>query len=77
LWFHSRERPKYQIKEDLEASRNGARGTGDASNTMKVARDPRVEEISRPRSVVTVGYWFFILKIDFFLLTVCNLQQSG
>lgn len=48
----SRERPKYQIKEDLEASRNGARGMSEVSNTMKVARDSRVEEISRPSSQV-------------------------
>ncbi|XP_057454008.1 uncharacterized protein LOC130745663 [Lotus japonicus] len=42
-----RERPKYQIKEDLETPRNGPRGIGEASDTMKVARDFKGEEANR------------------------------
>lgn len=59
----SRERPKYQIKEELGTPRNGPRGVGEGSDTMKVARDFRVEETNRSRLVVIVGYCFFILKI--------------
>ncbi|XP_058779617.1 uncharacterized protein LOC131653481 isoform X3 [Vicia villosa] len=44
----SRERPKFQLKEDLETPRNGSRGIGEGSDTMKVARDSRVEENNRP-----------------------------
>ncbi|RDX99618.1 Serine/threonine-protein kinase svkA, partial [Mucuna pruriens] len=45
-----RERPKYQIKEDQdqETPRNGSRGMGEASDTVKVARDLRGEENNRP-----------------------------
>ncbi|KAK2423656.1 non-specific serine/threonine protein kinase [Trifolium repens] len=43
----SRERPKYQVKEDLETARNGQRGIGEGSDTMKVARDSKVDEINR------------------------------
>ncbi|XP_019425734.1 PREDICTED: serine/threonine-protein kinase 25-like isoform X1 [Lupinus angustifolius] len=43
-----RERPKYQIKEDQETPKNGRRGMGEASDTMKVARDSRGEETNRP-----------------------------
>nr|XP_027190798.1 germinal center kinase 1 isoform X2 [Cicer arietinum] len=43
----SRERPKYQIKEELGTPRNGPRGVGEGSDTMKVARDFRVEETNR------------------------------
>ncbi|KAJ1442402.1 Protein kinase domain [Sesbania bispinosa] len=43
-----RERPKYQMKEDHAAARNGPRGIGEASDTMKVARDFRVEETNQP-----------------------------
>ncbi|WJX73253.1 non-specific serine/threonine protein kinase [Trifolium repens] len=45
-----RERPKYQVKEDLETARNGQRGIGEGSDTMKVARDSKVDEINRPSS---------------------------
>ncbi|KAF1881434.1 hypothetical protein Lal_00023470 [Lupinus albus] len=48
LWFHDRERPKYQIKEDQETPKNGRRGMGEASDTMKVGRDSRGEETNRP-----------------------------
>ncbi|CAI8593161.1 unnamed protein product [Vicia faba] len=47
-----RERPKFQLKEDLETPRNGSRGIGEGSDTMKVARDFRVEENNRPSSQV-------------------------
>ncbi|CAL0310662.1 unnamed protein product [Lupinus luteus] len=43
-----RERPKYQIKEDQETPKNGQKGMGEASDTMKVPRDSRVEETSWP-----------------------------
>ncbi|CAJ2659758.1 unnamed protein product [Trifolium pratense] len=45
-----RERPKYQVKEDLETARNGLRGVGEGSDTMKVARDSKVDEINRSSS---------------------------
>ncbi|XP_019456460.1 PREDICTED: germinal center kinase 1-like isoform X1 [Lupinus angustifolius] len=43
-----RERPKYQIKDDQETPENGRRGMGEASDTMKVPRDSRVEETNWP-----------------------------
>ncbi|KAA8523930.1 hypothetical protein F0562_010353 [Nyssa sinensis] len=39
-----RERPKFQIKEDAETTRNGPRALGEASDTVKVTRDSRGEE---------------------------------
>ncbi|KAF7836697.1 germinal center kinase 1 isoform X1 [Senna tora] len=45
-----RERPKYQIKEDVETPRNGPRGIGEASDTMKVARNLRGEEATQPNA---------------------------
>lgn len=42
-----RERPKYQIKEDDEFLRNGSKAMGEASDTVKVKRDPRGEETVR------------------------------
>lgn len=77
MWFHSRDRPKYHLKEDLETARNGSRGIGEGSDTMKVARDFRVEENNRPRLVVRLLATSFIILKIVFLLTVCNLQQSG
>ncbi|CAL5200920.1 unnamed protein product [Lathyrus oleraceus] len=50
----SRDRPKYHLKEDLETARNGSRGIGEGSDTMKVARDFRVEENNRPSQVKTL-----------------------
>ncbi|XP_027354779.1 germinal center kinase 1-like isoform X2 [Abrus precatorius] len=43
-----RERPKYQIKEDQVAPRNAPRGMGEASDTIKVARDLRGEDTNQP-----------------------------
>ncbi|XP_019443927.1 PREDICTED: germinal center kinase 1-like isoform X1 [Lupinus angustifolius] len=44
-----RERPKYQIREeDQETPKNGQRGMGEASDTMKVARDSKGEQTNRP-----------------------------
>ncbi|XP_061370494.1 uncharacterized protein LOC133313178 isoform X2 [Gastrolobium bilobum] len=43
-----RGRPKNQIKEDLGTPRNGPRGIGEASDTVKVVRDLRGEETDRP-----------------------------
>ncbi|CAL0326544.1 unnamed protein product [Lupinus luteus] len=44
-----RERPKYQIREeDQETPKNGRRGIGEASDTMKVARDSKGEQTNRP-----------------------------
>ncbi|GLT72154.1 hypothetical protein SLA2020_441100 [Shorea laevis] len=42
-----RERPKYQIKEDEDISTNGPKAIAEASDTMKVTRDPRGEETVR------------------------------
>ena len=53
--FRDRERPKYQIKEDQETPRNGPRGIGEASDTMKVARDLGLEEPNQARWVISVG----------------------
>ncbi|XP_054816275.1 uncharacterized protein LOC129316054 [Prosopis cineraria] len=59
-----RERPKYQIKEDQSTPRNGPRGTGEGSDTMKAARDIRGEEAQRPsgqgKSVKNAGWDFSI-----------------
>lgn len=38
-----RERPKYQIKEDTDIVRNGLRGIGEGSDTVKVTREPRTD----------------------------------
>lgn len=38
-----RERPKYQVKEDVEDIRNGLRAYGEGSDTMKVPRETRVD----------------------------------
>ncbi|RDX76654.1 Serine/threonine-protein kinase svkA, partial [Mucuna pruriens] len=45
-----RERPKFQIEEDedQETPRNAPRGMGDASDTIKVARDLRSDETNQP-----------------------------
>ncbi|KAK6934240.1 Protein kinase domain [Dillenia turbinata] len=45
-----RERPKFQIREDGETPRNGPRAIGDASDTVKVSRNSRVEETVRASS---------------------------
>ncbi|GJT61638.1 kinase STE-STE20-YSK family protein [Tanacetum coccineum] len=42
-----RERPKFQIKEDGETPRNGTQAFGEGSNTVKVTREPRVDETVR------------------------------
>ncbi|KAK1416756.1 hypothetical protein QVD17_25872 [Tagetes erecta] len=42
-----RERPKFQIKDNGETSRNGTQAFGEGSNTVKVTREPRVEETVR------------------------------
>ena len=49
MWFLDRERPKYQIKEDIQTPRNGPRGIGEGSDTMKAPRDLRGEETVRSR----------------------------
>eukprot|EP00261_Vitis_vinifera_P031599 XP_019072842.1 PREDICTED: germinal center kinase 1 isoform X4 [Vitis vinifera] len=45
-----RERPKYQIKDDAETPRNGPKGIGEGSDTVKVTRDSRGEETVRASS---------------------------
>ncbi|XP_040864317.1 germinal center kinase 1 isoform X2 [Glycine max] len=59
-----RERPKYQIKEDEETPRNGPSGMGEASGTVKVARDSRGEENNRPsdqgKTLKSAGWDFSI-----------------
>lgn len=52
--FLDRERPKYQIKEDEDFSRNGFRAVGDASDTVKGTRDLSGEETVRARWVEAV-----------------------
>ncbi|XP_010260289.1 PREDICTED: serine/threonine-protein kinase 4-like isoform X2 [Nelumbo nucifera] len=42
-----RERPKYQAKEEAGTPRNGLNAFGNASDTVKVSRDPRDEETVR------------------------------
>jgi len=49
LLFHDRERPKFQIKEDEATPRNAPRGVGEAYDTVKVAKDLRVDETNQPR----------------------------
>ncbi|TKY66488.1 Serine/threonine-protein kinase svkA [Spatholobus suberectus] len=43
-----RERPKFQIKEDQVTPRNASRGMGEASDTIKVAKDLRGDETNQP-----------------------------
>ncbi|QCD86900.1 hypothetical protein DEO72_LG3g1429 [Vigna unguiculata] len=42
------ERPKFQIKEDEATPRNAPRGVGEAYDTVKVAKDLRVDETNQP-----------------------------
>ncbi|PWA54782.1 protein kinase superfamily protein [Artemisia annua] len=42
-----RERPKFQLKEDGETPRNGTQAFGEGSNTVKVTREPRVDDTVR------------------------------
>ncbi|KAG4213508.1 hypothetical protein ERO13_A01G061500v2 [Gossypium hirsutum] len=42
-----RERPKYQLKEDAETPRTGPKAVGESTDTVKVKRDIRGEEIVR------------------------------
>ncbi|XP_027910664.1 germinal center kinase 1-like isoform X1 [Vigna unguiculata] len=43
-----RERPKFQIKEDEATPRNAPKGVGEAYDTVKVAKDLRVDETNQP-----------------------------
>ncbi|KAG4213509.1 hypothetical protein ERO13_A01G061500v2 [Gossypium hirsutum] len=45
-----RERPKYQLKEDAETPRTGPKAVGESTDTVKVKRDIRGEEIVRASS---------------------------
>lgn len=45
-----RERPKFQIKEDAETPRSGPTALGEGSSTVKVTRDPKVEDTFRASS---------------------------
>lgn len=49
LTFLSRERPKFQIKDNGETSGNGTQTFEEGSNTVKVTREPRVDETVRAR----------------------------
>lgn len=42
-----RERPKYQLKEETDIVRNGLRGHGEGSGTVRATREPRVDETVR------------------------------
>ncbi|KAH1127350.1 hypothetical protein AAZX31_06G221800 [Glycine max] len=59
-----RERPKYQIKEDQMTPRNAPRGMGEASDTIKVAKDLRGDETNQPsgqgKSLRSSGWDFSI-----------------
>ncbi|GAB2302582.1 hypothetical protein Dimus_036588 [Dionaea muscipula] len=44
-----RERPKYQVKDDIENPRNGLQAYGEASGTVKVTKDSRSDETVRFR----------------------------
>ncbi|XP_020239321.1 germinal center kinase 1 [Cajanus cajan] len=59
-----RERPKFQIKDDQEAPINAPRGMGDASDTIKAARDLRSDETNQPsgqgKSLKNSGWDFSI-----------------
>ncbi|KAK3034987.1 hypothetical protein RJ639_033365 [Escallonia herrerae] len=54
-----RERPKFQLKEDVETTRNGPKALGEASGTVKVTRDPRVEDTVRVRILT---YWIYFCR---------------
>jgi len=47
--FSCRERPKFQIKEDEATPRNVPRVMGEASGTIKVAKDLRGDDTNQPR----------------------------
>lgn len=38
-----RERPKYQIKDDMDSPRNGQKPVGEASGTVRVTKDMGTE----------------------------------
>lgn len=58
VFYFGRERPKFQIKEDGETPRNGTKALGEASGTVKVTRDSKVDDTVRVRLVpcVTCSY---------------------
>ncbi|KAK2968425.1 hypothetical protein RJ640_004431, partial [Escallonia rubra] len=58
-----RERPKFQLKEDVETTRNGPKALGEASGTVKVTRDSRVEDtvrVSQGKTLRNSGWDFSI-----------------
>lgn len=59
-----RERPKYQIKEDADTTRNGLKAMGDTSDTVKVNRN-LIDETVRARWA-----YFVLLFSEFDVLIV-------
>lgn len=53
-----RERPKFQIKEDGETPGTGTQVLGEASGTIKVTRNTKVEDTVRARLALSVNFLF-------------------
>lgn len=49
--FSCRERPKFEIKDDIDSPRNGLKPVGEASGTVKVTRDTGTEDTVKVRLV--------------------------
>lgn len=57
-----RERPKFQIKDDMDSPRNGQKPVGEASGTVKVTRDMGTEDtvkVSGQRKTPKTAGWDF------------------
>lgn len=57
-----RERPKFQIKDDMDSPRNGQKPVGEASGTVKVTRDMGTEDtvkVSGQRKTLKTAGWDF------------------
>lgn len=50
-----RERPKFQIKDDMDSPRNGQKPVGEASGTVRVTRDVGTEGTVKVRLVKPLG----------------------
>ena len=50
-----RERPKYQVRENVDTARNGSRTMEDSSGTVKVTRN-LIDDTVRTRFVLTIVY---------------------
>lgn len=61
FFYFDRERPKFQIKEDGETPRNGTKALGEASGTVKVTRDSKVEDTIRVRLVSSISFSYITI----------------